>query len=144
MNPPLQVNETISIPAAELSFSFARSSGPGGQNVNKVNSKVWLRFDVVNSPSLPPDVRARFLSRYASRISTEGHILISSEGHRDRSRNMADACQRLAELIAAVATAPRKRHKTRPSRGAVERRLKQKSARSDTKSGRQRVTGQDG
>src|SRR2546429_8109183 len=79
----LEITPTLKIPDAELRLSFARSSGPGGQNVNKVSSKAILHFDVRNSPSLPPDVRARFLSQYASRITTAGEIVIHSEEYRD-------------------------------------------------------------
>src|SRR5690242_13852589 len=80
----LTINSRIRIPHQEFEFSFARSGGPGGQNVNKVNSKALLRWPVHNSPSLPADVRHRFLTRYRSRLTTEGEIILSSQRYRDQ------------------------------------------------------------
>ncbi len=82
--PELTVNSRISIPHEEFEFSFARSGGPGGQNVNKVNSKALLRWPVVTSAALPPDVRARFLARYRSRLTVEGEVIVTSQRYRDQ------------------------------------------------------------
>lgn len=122
----LEVTERIRIPEAELEWMFARSSAPGGQNVNKVNSKAQLRFDVMHSPSIPEDVRARFLAQYPSRLTVEGCVLISAEENRDRLRNMDHAREKLAALLRAVAVPPKRRHATRPTRGSVERRIQEK------------------
>ncbi|MCU0879321.1 MAG: aminoacyl-tRNA hydrolase, partial [Pirellulaceae bacterium] len=84
----LTINSHISIPADELQFTFARSSGPGGQNVNKVASKATLRWDVRGTPSLPEDVKQRFLTTYQSRLTTLGEILIVSQESRDQPRNI--------------------------------------------------------
>ena len=119
----LEVNHRISIPLKEFQFTFARSGGPGGQNVNKVNSKVTLHWDVTNSPSLPEDVRARFLAQYPRRINKEGFLVISSERFRDQSRNLTDCTNKLRDLILVVATPPKKRRPTKPTKGSKERRL---------------------
>ena len=134
----LQVNSRISIPDEELRFGFARSSGPGGQNVNKVASKATLHWSVTTSPSLPEDVRARFLSSYPSRITKEGDIVISSQEYRDQPKNIASCLDKLAEMIRQVAVAPKKRKPTKPTKGSKVRRLADKRLRSETKRGRSR------
>ena len=126
------------IPEREIVFTFARSSGPGGQNVNKTETKATLRWAVLRSPSLPADVRARFARAFATRITTEGELVISSQRHRDRSRNIDDCLEKLAAMLRQVAKARPKRRPTRPSRGAVERRIHEKKRRSGTKSARRR------
>jgi ribosome-associated protein len=135
----LVVNSRIRIPDAELGWTFARSSGPGGQNVNKVSSKAVLRWRVVDSPSLPPDVRERFLSRYASRLTTEGDLLITSQRYRDQGRNIDDAKEKLAAMLIAVAVPQKKRRATKPSKAAVRRRIETKQATSKKKQLRGRV-----
>lgn len=135
---PLVVSRRLSIAPGELRWSFARSSGPGGQNVNKVNTKVTLRWAVTTSPSLPDDVKDRFIARYRSRLTSEGHLLLSSQRYRDQGRNLADCLQRLEAMLVAVAAPPKKRKATRPSRASVERRLKSKQAQSARKQLRRR------
>ena len=122
----LVINRRIRIPRAELKFTFVRSRGPGGQNVNKVNSKAVLRWAVAKTGSLPVDVRERFLAKYARRISDDGEMLITSQRYRDQPRNVADCLTKLKEMVAAVATPPKKRKPTRPTRRADENRLKDK------------------
>jgi ribosome-associated protein len=117
----------------ELRFSYARSSGPGGQNVNKVESKAVLRWDVARSRAIPAGVRARFLARFASRITGEGELVLASQRYRDRERNVADCVAKLQAMLAEVAEPPKPRKKTRPSAGARERRLEAKHARARTK-----------
>jgi ribosome-associated protein len=126
----------FSIPASELSFAYARSSGPGGQNVNKVSSKVILTWSPARSAHLPPAVLGRFMARYRSRLTTEGELLITSQRHRDRLRNIDDAVAKLREMIESVLHAPKARRATKPTRGSQERRLAEKKKRSDTKSRR--------
>jgi len=126
------------IPERELSFSFARSSGPGGQNVNKTETKAILRWDVLRSPSLPDDVRARFTHAFATRITTEGELVLSSQRHRDRARNIDDCLAKLAAMLRSVATPRRKRRPTRPGKGAVERRIAEKKRRGGAKRERRR------
>lgn len=133
---PLIVNADISIPAAELGISYARSAGPGGQNVNKVNSKAILRWRVVDSSSLPAAIRQRFLARYASRVTNDGEVVISADEYREQPRNLTACYERLRAMIVSVVTPPRRRVKTRPSRGSVERRIESKQRNSQKKQGR--------
>jgi ribosome-associated protein len=116
----------VQVPLAELRFQFARASGPGGQNVNKVESKAVLRWDVGASRSVPAAVRARFRARYAKRITEDGVLVLSSQRHRERERNVADCLAKLGAMLAEVATPPKPRKATRPSRAAKERRLSEK------------------
>jgi ribosome-associated protein len=132
----LEITPTFRIPDAELRFSFARSSGPGGQNVNKVASKAILHFDVRSSPSIPPGVRERFLTTYASRITNAGEIVIHSEEFRDQPKNIQACHDRLREMLLAVLRPPRKRRPTKPTRGSKTRRLKEKKSRAEVKAGR--------
>ena len=114
------------VPLAELHFSFARSSGPGGQNVNKVESKALLRWDVAASRALPVALRTRFRARFARRINEDGVFLLTSQRYRERERNVADCVAKLGVMLAEVATPEKPRRATRPGRGARERRLAEK------------------
>lgn len=130
----------LTIPESELSESFIRSSGPGGQNVNKVSTAVQLRFDVVNSPSLNDYQKTRLLKLASHLASAAGEIIIEASRFRTQVQNREDARARLAAFITeASKPPPPKRRKTKPSKGAVERRLKAKSGRSTIKSLRGRV-----
>jgi ribosome-associated protein len=130
---PLRINHRIAIPASELNFTFVRSSGPGGQNVNKVNSKAQLRWCVTASAGLPEDVRVRVLAKYRQRINDRGELVLVSQRYRDQGRNMADCLTKLREMIAVVAVPPKRRKKTAPSRGAKESRLRDKREKSEKK-----------
>jgi Protein chain release factor B len=132
----LTITPNLTIPDAELRLSFARSGGPGGQNVNKVSSKAVLHFDVLTSPSLPPDVRERFMSRFASRVTKAGEIVIHSEEFRDQPKNIQACYTKLKDMIVAVLRPPKKRRATKPTRGSRVRRLKDKKSRSQIKEGR--------
>jgi len=129
----LVVNRRISIPIQEFGFSFARSGGPGGQNVNKVSTKVTLTWAVERSPSLPDDVKERFACRYHRRINKNGEVLVTSQRFRDQGRNVADCLEKLQEMLTAVATPPKVRKPTKPTRGSRERRLQAKQRQSDKK-----------
>lgn len=129
----LVINSRIQIPLEEFRFTYARSSGPGGQNVNKVNSKAVLRWAVTESPSLPVDVRSRLLTRIASQLTNEGELVISSDRYRDQPRNREDCLEKVRTMLRAVATPPKKRRPTKPSRASKERRLKSKQTQSQKK-----------
>jgi ribosome-associated protein len=128
----------VALPLSELHFSFARSSGPGGQNVNKVESKAVLHWDVGASRAVPAAVRARFRTRFARRITGEGVVVVASQRHRERERNVADCLAKLAAMLAEVAKPEKPRRPTRPSRGAKERRLAEKRHASQRKADRRR------
>ena len=132
----LEISPAIAIADDELIERFVRSSGPGGQNVNKVSTAVELRFDAANSPSLPDDVRARLLARRDRRITSDGVIVINAQRFRTQDRNREDARERLAALVQAALKAPVKRVPTRPTRASKERRLTGKRERSQVKSTR--------
>lgn len=121
------------IPAAELTFTFARSAGPGGQNVNKVSTKAVLRWRVAETPSLPTSVRARFLAKYGNRVNAEGELVLACDEHREQARNVTACREKLRAMILAVVTPPRRRIKTRPTRAAVERRIASKQRQSEKK-----------
>ena len=126
----------ITIPEQELVERFVRSTGPGGQNVNKVATAVELRFDVAGSPSLPEPVRARLLARRDRRVTGDGVLVLSAQRFRTQDRNREDARARLAHFIETGLHAPKPRIATRPSRAAKERRLEAKRGRSTIKRGR--------
>ena len=122
----LTVNEKISIRIAEFKFSYARSPGPGGQNVNKVNSKAILKWSVKKSKGLPESVKARFLKRFARRISKEGELVLHSHRYRDQGRNVADCLNKLRDMILLVAEEPKQRKKKKVSQAAKKRRVENK------------------
>ena len=132
----LEIKPGLALSDDELVERFVRSSGPGGQNVNKVASAVELRFDALNSPSLPEDLRARLLARRDRRITDDGVIVISAQRFRTQERNREDARERLVALILAATHVAKKRVATRPTRASKERRLDAKKGRSQVKSGR--------
>jgi len=139
----LVVNSRVVIPAEEFAWSYARSSGPGGQNVNKVNSKAVLRWNPHLSPALPDPIRERFVTRYGSRLTEEGELIVTSEESRDQRQN-ADRClDKLREMIHSVATPPRPRRPTKPTKGSHRRRLADKQQHSQKKQSRSRVRAEE-
>lgn len=129
----IRVTPDISIREAELTLDFVRSSGPGGQNVNKVATAVQLRFDVLRSPSLAEEVRRRLVRIAGKRVSKQGVLLIDARRFRTQERNRQDAVDRLVQWIRRAAVKPKKRIKTRPSLSSRKRRLEGKRRRSETK-----------
>lgn len=136
------INDKTSIPLAEIEFSAVRASGPGGQHVNKTSSAIQLRFDIEAS-SLLEGQKQRILAFRDSRISDSGVIVIKAQNHRSQERNKSEALERLASLLATAIKTKKRRKPTRPSQGAVTRRLKEKSIRSEVKSLRSKVCRDD-
>ena len=134
----LKVTDSISLDESEISESFVRASGPGGQNVNKVSSAVQLRFDARHSPSLPNDVAIRLMKLAGHRLTKDGVIVIVAQEHRDQSRNRAEARERLFDLIRQAAVRPTVRRATKVPKSAKRERLESKKRRSGIKSLRQR------
>ncbi|MFT5299284.1 MAG: ribosome-associated protein [Mariniblastus sp.] len=139
----LNVDQRISIRLTEFKFSYARSPGPGGQNVNKVNSKVILKWSLGKTKALPTTVQLRFEKKYANRITQDGNFVISSHRFRDQGRNVADCLSKLRELILAVAAEPKPRKKKKVSKSAKLRRLENKRRASATKQSRRSVQRDD-
>ena len=129
----IPITNHIAIDESEIQESFIRSSGPGGQNVNKLATAVQLRFDVRNSPSLPDEVRARLERLAGRRLTRDGVLVITAQRYRTQERNRDDALTRLIELIRAAAVRPTPRRPTRPTLGSKVRRLEGKKRRGDVK-----------
>lgn len=130
---PLEIGQGIVIPAEDLSESFVRASGPGGQNVNKVATAVQLRFQLHTNRTLPEDVKQRLGRLAGSRLTLAGEILIQADRFRTQERNRQDALERLAALVRKALERPKPRKATRPTRGSKERRLASKKQRSAVK-----------
>jgi ribosome-associated protein len=137
----IEVTASIKIDESELTFDFIRSSGPGGQNVNKVATAVQLRFDVRNSPSLPPDVKERLLKLAGSRVTVDGVLVIEAKRHRTQETNRQDAIDRLMLLLQRACQPPKPRKQTRPSASARRERLDEKKRRGQVKQTRGRSVG---
>ena len=132
----IEITPSFSIDESELQFAFVRSSGPGGQNVNKVATAVQLRFDVIHS-SLPEEVKERLRHLAGRRITTEGEILIEAKNYRTQEQNREDALNRFLELVQRAFQKPKLRTKTKPTTASKEKRLKSKKVRGEIKKIRQ-------
>jgi ribosome-associated protein len=133
----IRISDQISIDESEIEESFVRSSGPGGQNVNKLSTAVQLRFDVRSSPSLPNDVALRLMRLGGRRITKEGVLVLIAQNHRTQERNRAEAQARLIALIQEAAVKPIPRRATKPTRASKQRRIEGKKRRSGIKNLRQ-------
>ena len=130
----IRVTDSIELDESELEESFVRSSGPGGQNVNKLSTAVQLRFDVRRSPSLPNDVAIRLMKLAGSRMTKDGVLVIIAQNQRTQERNRADARDRLFAMIREAAVRPVQRRATKPSKAQKRERLEGKKHRSSIKS----------
>ncbi len=135
----IEITEDISIDEQELQWEFVRSSGPGGQNVNKVSTAVQLRFDVKHSPSVPDDIKKRLIRLAGRRMTREGELIIEARQYRYQERNRQDALKRLKEFIWKAAQKPKIRHKTKPTLSSRVKRLETKCRQGEKKRLRQRV-----
>ncbi|HSN30282.1 MAG TPA: alternative ribosome rescue aminoacyl-tRNA hydrolase ArfB [Kofleriaceae bacterium] len=134
--PDLVITPRLSIPAGELSLAFARSGGPGGQNVNKVSSKVELRWNVRTSGALGEADRALLLERLASKLTTEGELIVTSQATRDQAKNRDDAHSKLALIVRTALHRDKPRRETKPTRASKRRRIEGKRHRAEIKRNR--------
>jgi ribosome-associated protein len=132
----LTITSRLQIPLREFTFTYARSGGPGGQNVNKVNTKATLRWPMRTSESMPEAIRGRFLAKYGGKLTTEGDLLITSQRFRDAGRNTADCLEKLRRMLLSAAEPPKSRRPTTPTKASVHRRLEQKRRQSGRKNQR--------
>jgi ribosome-associated protein len=122
----LIVHDRLQVPLRELHLTFARSSGPGGQNVNKVATKATLRFAITRSEAVPKDVASRVAALYPRRMTNDGEVVITSQRFRDQGRNVADCIEKLRTMLAEAAVPPTPRRRPKPPRASKERRLRGK------------------
>lgn len=139
----LIITSDIEIKDHEIQFDFIRSSGPGGQNVNKVATAVQLRFDIANSSSLSDDIKIRLTKIAGKRVTSAGVLVIDARRQRSQSQNREDALDRLKNLILKALEKPKPRKKTKPTYSSVEKRLKSKKVRSDKKQKRRSINEDD-
>jgi ribosome-associated protein len=134
----LEITPTLQIPDTEFTWAFARSGGPGGQNVNKVASKALLRWNIAASTALPEEVKIRLALQQKRFFTLDGELIMTSQLTRDQERNRQDCLDKLRAIILQALAVPKARKKTRPSRGSKRRRLQDKKQRSDVKQNRRR------
>jgi ribosome-associated protein len=138
INDPIELSHGISIPLSEIEFRFVRSSGPGGQHVNKTSTQAQIRFDLLNSPSIPESERHWMMKRLATKLDSDGGLQVSSQEYRSQLRNKEDAIEKLTLMLNAALERPKKRKPTRPTRGAKESRIRSKKLHGERKAERTR------
>jgi ribosome-associated protein len=136
----LEITDSIRIPEEEFEWTFVRSGGPGGQNVNKVSSKAVMRWHFGNTLSVPEEVKMRFRSKFGSRITTDGELVMTSQKYRDQDRNRQDCLEKLTRLLQLAAVTPTPRRATKPSKASKRRRVADKRRASATKATRRKPT----
>ena len=136
----LEISPQIRIPDGEFEWTFVRSGGPGGQNVNKVASKAILHWDLAANASLPADVKERLRALQRRRLTTEGALVIQGQRFRDQAKNVEDCRERLRQMVLQALHRPKPRKATKPSRGSKERRLEAKRQQAQRKAGRRKPT----
>jgi len=139
----MDITGTLSIPDEELLFTFARSGGPGGQNVNKVASKAILHWNLSANATLPADVKDRLRVQQGGRLTSEGELVIQGQRFRDQARNVEDCREKLREMVLSALHPPKPRKATRPSRGSKKRRLESKRQQAQRKASRRKPTGEE-
>jgi ribosome-associated protein len=135
----IPITDSITIPDDELTFTYARSGGPGGQNVNKVESKAVLRWNLASSTAVSAAVKERLRKLFPSRVTAEGEFLVVSQVYRDQPRNRDDCLLKLAEMVRAALVVPKVRRVTKPTKGSQRRRLEEKKRQGERKSSRRAV-----
>ncbi len=130
---PIELSHGISIPLSEIDIRFVRSSGPGGQHVNKTSTQAEISFDLMSSPSIPESERLWLRSKLASKLDTEGRLQVTSQAYRSQLRNREDAIEKLVLMLNQALQRPKKRKLTRPTHGAKESRLRSKKLHSERK-----------
>jgi ribosome-associated protein len=139
----LDIAPNIRIPLGEIEFSYAKSGGPGGQNVNKLNTKAVMRWPIMSSTALPQEVHLRFIERFKNQITVEGDLVLASQRHRGALDNMEDCLEKLRTMVLSVAKPPRPRKPTKPTAASKRRRLENKKKQSEKKSGRRSGRGEE-
>ncbi len=143
MTEPIRIARGVLVPAAAIEWRAVRSSGPGGQNVNKVSSKVELHVRLARVTGLDPGARSRLAALASGKLDAEGRLIVTSQKTRDQGRNLEDACAKVQRLVERALRVPRPRRITTPGRRAIERRLKQKHVRSTVKRARGAVADEE-
>jgi ribosome-associated protein len=129
----LRISPQLSLPKSEFRFTFARASGPGGQNVNKVNTKAMLAWNLQASPSVPPTIKDRFRHKFGTKINNSGDLIITSQRFRDQARNIDDCLEKLRAMLASVERPPKRRIATKRTKSSKLRRLAAKKHKSSQK-----------
>ena len=143
MEQSLEITPKISIPMAEIRFSYVRSAGPGGQNVNKVASKAVMRWNLTSSESIPDDAKERFSVLFPSYLTEAGDVILTAQRYRDAPKNRADCLEKLRSMLEKALKKPKKRIPTKPTRASIRRRLDNKAKTSEKKAGRRSIQGPD-
>ena len=139
----LAIGRGIEIPMSDITFTFSRSGGPGGQNVNKVNSKAIMRWSIVNTPHVPAEIVSRFMAKFGTRVTIEGDLILMSQRHRDQPSNVADCLEKLQEMLGSVVERPIVRRATKPTKSSQMKRVNTKREHSKRKEQRRSGYGDD-